>query len=186
VKGVKHVLQHGWKNRGTSNLPTLDEGMEAFRNQLSSVTKDYLQTSETPSDQYDAGLEGQGSFAGSRWIMRHTDVERLKKCRRQNYEKWAKTVADLPHCRALFPILPDDCVPYMFPLFIEHPGVHFLALRCLGVTVWRWDDMAVSNCPVAMAYRLQLLHLPCHQELTSHQMDWMTAAMSEVMTRIPS
>ena len=94
-------------------------------------------------------------------------------------------MADLPHCQALVPKLPADCVPYMFPLRIDHPEVHFFALKQLGVPVWRWDDMAVSDCPVAANYRLQLLHLPCHQELSEQQMSWMTTAVNKVMLQCP-
>jgi hypothetical protein len=49
--------------------------------------------------------------------------------------------------------------------------------------IWRWDEMAVSNCPIASSYRLRLLHLPCHQELTATEMDWMTSVLIAVCTR---
>jgi hypothetical protein len=69
----------------------------------------------------------------------------------------------------------------MLPLLIDHPETHFFELKHLGVPIWRWDDMAVSDCAVATHYRLHLLHLPCHQELTAEQMAWMTRTVASVM-----
>jgi perosamine synthetase len=185
LKGFMRSLQRGWENQAKPNPELLDKRIEDFRSNSTSSTNDVLNSSEVPSIQYDLSLEGMESLSGSRWIMQHTDIDRVATNRRQNYERWATIVAKLPHCHALYPTLPDGCVPYMFPLFIECPQVHFLALKSLGMTEWRWDDMAVSSCPVATAYRLKLLHLPCHQELTTHQMDWMVAAVTKVLTHIP-
>ena len=74
----------------------------------------------------------------------------------------------------------------MFPLQIDHPESHFSALKRLGVPVWRWDDIAVSGCLIATSYRLQLLHLPCHQELTAQQLSWITTVVRKVMLQIPT
>lgn len=134
-----------------------------------------------PSYQYQIGQEGVRSLAVSRWAMCHTDAQRLSECRRAHYQTWADTVARLPHCRALLPDLQPGNTPYMFPLVIEHPDTHFVALKRLGVPVWRWDDMATSGCALAASYRTQLLHLPCHQELTPGQMQWMTQVLARVM-----
>jgi dTDP-4-amino-4,6-dideoxygalactose transaminase len=73
----------------------------------------------------------------------------------------------------------------MFPLYIDHPETHFFALKRLGVPIWRWDDMAVSDCAVAADFRLHLLHIPCHQELTPEQMNWMTGTIQQVMCQVP-
>ena len=70
----------------------------------------------------------------------------------------------------------------MFPLLIDSPQTHFHLLKLLGLPVWRWDEMAVSDCPVANKYRLGLLHLPCHQELTQSQMVWMTQVVRQVLS----
>lgn len=61
------------------------------------------------------------------------------------------------------------------------PDPFFFALKHAGLPVWRWDDMAVSDCGVADRYRLHLLHLPCHQGLSGAQMTWMTSLVKEVL-----
>lgn len=87
----------------------------------------------------------------------------------------------MKNCRPLYGELPEGCIPYMFPLYIDHPDTHFPLLKYLRVPIWRWDSLAVSSNLVASDYRLHLIHLPCHQSLTEEQMAWMIAAVREVM-----
>lgn len=184
-KGFAHLLQRSWASRSALKSSRLDKKIDSLRIGTNSVSQDLPHNSAMPSTQYDVALEDVENLAGSRWIMHHTDIARLVERRRQNYLQWAQAMTGLPHCHALFPSLPDDCVPYMFPLYIDHPDAHFLALKCLGMTEWRWDDMAISPCRIATDYRLHMLHLPCHQELTSNQMTWMTSAVTKVLTQVP-
>ena len=186
LKGWARVLQRITAGGSSLDANTLEADIDNLPDTSSAVSDDILQSSNAPSEQYDAAFEGEESLAGSRWIMRHTNVERVTELRRKNYLQWTRSVSGLPHCHALFPTLPVGCAPYMFPLVVEHPEVHFIALKYLGFTEWRWDNMAVSSCAVAMSYRLKLLQLPCHQELTSGQMAWMTSAMAKVLTRLPT
>ena len=148
--------------------------------------RDIRNSDDSVSIFYCQAEEQQRSLAASRWICRHTNLIRLAGARRENYQYWLETVAHLPACRALLPTLASDCVPYMFPLLIESPRQHFHLLKLLGLPVWRWDDMAISACEVAATYRLNLLHLPCHQELTLTQMEWMAQVVRQVLTRVGS
>jgi len=109
------------------------------------------------------------------------DLDRVAARRRKNFQRWVDAVGDLPHCRSLVEQLPDDAVPYMFPLLIEHPQDHFPLLKRLGVTIWRWDDMAESPCAVSRHYRQHLLHLPCHQALSDNELSWMETAVAKVV-----
>ena len=138
------------------------------------------------SDHYAPAMEGLAALATSRWIVDQTDRASLSRRRVAHYRQWAARVAILPHCKALFPDLPPSAIPYMFPLLINHPDPHFYLLKHLGVPIWRWDDMAVSGCGNAAAYRTQLLHLPCHQGLSRQQMDWMMDTMALVLRSPPS
>lgn len=132
------------------------------------------------SNDYHNENEGLAALRSSLLIYRHPDSTGIARRRRENYQRWAATTTNLPHCRPLFPDLPEGCIPYMFPLRIEQPDPHFYRLKHLGVPIWRWDSIAVSACPVASDYRLHLLHLPCHQSLNESQMDWMIAAVQKL------
>lgn len=133
------------------------------------------------SAEYQVADEAIGSAFVSRWIQRHVDVDSLRAARRKRYAQWLAAMADVPGARPLWPQLPDRCTPYMFPLLVERPHARFYPLKQLGVPIWRWDDMAVSSCPVASTYRQGVFHLPCHQALSDAQMAWLAATVAHVL-----
>lgn len=134
------------------------------------------------SAQYDDELTRRSALRTSRWIINHASLSHMVERRRANYQYWLEAVADLQYCRPLYPELPADVVPYMFPLHIEFPMPHFYLLKQLAMPLWRWDEMAVSDCPVAADYRLHLLHLPCHQSLSADELAWMVVALRAVLS----
>jgi perosamine synthetase len=137
--------------------------------------------SDRPSGHYDPALADQDCLRVTRWIMRHSSPAAITRQRQTRYRQWLAAVAPLRGARALVPVLPPDCAPYMFPLLISRPDPDFFLLKQAGLPIWRWDDMAVSNCAVATRYRSQLLHLPCHQSLSERQMDAMVATVTQVL-----
>ena len=147
--------------------------------------REFAQPGKRLSSMYDPLAENLAGLSASRLIVWLSNADRIAEARRNNYRQWLNAVRRLPYCRPLFDELPDDVVPYMFPLYIEHPTPHFFILKQLGLPIWRWDEMAVSNCAVAMDYRLHLLHLPCHQSLAQPEMRWMTQTLTRVMTEVP-
>ena len=136
---------------------------------------------DRPSHYYDPTLERRDAEFQSRWLIRQARPEAIARQRRARYRHWLDGMAGLAHARALLPSLPDMFIPYMFPLLISRPDSDFFHLKHAGLPIWRWDDMAVSACPVGGAYRLELLHLPCHQGLSDADMDWMLAQAREVL-----
>lgn len=138
-----------------------------------------------PSSQFVETAERQRSLAASRWLLSLADLDDLAEKRRRNFRLWVDAAAKIPHCRVLFPDVPDNCVPYMFPLYLEAPDTHFYLLKQLGVPVGRWDEIAVSDCPMAAKYRLGLIHLPCHQDLNLADMKWLIAALDTVLSISP-
>lgn len=148
--------------------------------------EDLVERSGAPSPLYAESEQHRRSLAIARLIVRRSDREHIARLRRRRYDQWREAVARLPHCRALWPDWHDDDVPYMFPLLIDHPDPHFFKLKRLGMPIWRWDDMAMSDCEVASRYRLRLLHLPCHQGLDDSQMDWLVDTLSTVLRMPPS
>ena len=183
LKSIVHALQRG-RSQAKDSLGEANSGAPS-NSALPSASYDTLEQTDATSTYYQPDQEHLQSLAISRWVLRHTNLQRLTQLRRQHCQQWASAVAGLPHCKPLFSQLPADCVPYMFPLLIDHPDTHFFALKQLGVPIWRWDDMAVSTCQTATNYRLKLLHLPCHQELTHEQMTWMTRTVQEVLQQPP-
>ena len=67
----------------------------------------------------------------------------------------------------MFTALPDDAVPYVFPLLLERPETQYPALRNSPVEVLRWEHIDAGDCPVCEDYQDRLVQLPCHQGLTA-------------------
>lgn len=133
------------------------------------------------SDHYEPDQE---RVAATRWatlVMRGSDVERLCDRRRAHYGQLLRGVAALPNCRPLFGALPDGVVPYMFPLLIEQPAQRFHWLKHLGMPMYRWDELAVSDCEVSARLRLHLVHLPCHQSMLPGDIEWILHALALVL-----
>ena len=183
IKGLAQALQKTFASVSPLNIKGIKDELSSLASTPVAIGRDIEEHTESWSDHYALAEENMQSLAASRWIFRHTDCTALVNLRRQNYLAWLDGIAKLPFCQALFPKLSADCVPYMFPLRLDHPEIHFYALKLLGVPVWRWDDMAVSDCPVATKFRLNLLHLPCHQSLSAEQLAWMIAAVAQVLSQ---
>lgn len=115
------------------------------------------------------------------WLLRHAARHTAAERRRANFLTLLDHLGGLRRARPLHMSLPTGTVPYMFPLVLDDPHADFATLKRRGVPIWRWEDLAESDCPIALDYRLRLLQLPCHQELTAHEMDWMIEQLREVL-----
>lgn len=180
LRAAKRTLEH--------HTSALEEAPHDLERQLSALSHTPTAPAKTvrysytsPSSSFSHNLTNRSASRISRWLVRWTSSESIAEKRRANYSRWLNATRELLNVSPLYPQLPDDCVPYMFPLYIDHPEPHFDLLKRLGFPVWRWDEMAVSACRVATDYQLHLLHLPCHQSLTEAQMDWLVAAIRKVM-----
>lgn len=143
--------------------------------------RDVIDEGIGPSEHYDTTLEGMAGCLASRWLGNHVDLERTARQRLRRYRQWAGAVASLPNCEPLWPDWADADTPYMFPLRLSNPGVHFPALKRLRIPVGRWDDVALSGCSVGVGSRLNLIHLPCHQSISDNQMAWMLSAVESAL-----
>ncbi|HXD05581.1 MAG TPA: DegT/DnrJ/EryC1/StrS family aminotransferase [Burkholderiaceae bacterium] len=183
ARAVLDLLRSLVRRRVPPRAERLGDELRRLAQGACAPPREWLEEVSAPSGLYDPSQGGTCSLAASRWIARRTDLRRLVDLRRAHFRQWLDAVRDLPGCHALYAQLPDDCVPYMFPLLIERPHEDFVTLKRLGLPIWRWDELAVSDCTVAESYRLRLLHLPCHQELLEEDMRWMTTAVRAVCGR---
>jgi perosamine synthetase len=183
IRGVKRALQCLFSRPRTPDTNALSREIETLPAPSAFNGTDKDEDDAGTSDAYASSEEGMAGLSVSQWVIQYTNVDRLAARRRKNYQVWLRAIDGLAGCRPLYPELAGGTVPYMFPLILEEPDIHFFALKHLGVPIWRWDDMALSACPVASRYRLRLLHLPCHQELSDPQLAWMTTALRSVLQR---
>ena len=182
LRGLKRVLEGSRSaTLTTSDIASIDRQLASLSAKPVVPGNDAITERSVPSSCYSAALATRAALRSSRFVVAHSPLNDNILRRRANYDRWVESLASVPNCHALFPVLPRDCAPYMFPLHIDHPDPHFYWLKHLGVPIWRWDEMADSGCPIAREYRLHLLHLPCHQALTEDQMTWMTTAVARTL-----
>lgn len=109
------------------------------------------------------------------------DCERVSTKRRRNYLAIEQVVQELKGVSLLFDTLPDTTVPYVVPVLLDHPMQQHACLRQLGIGALRWEDLAVTECPVSADYRHRLVQLPCHQGLSEGDM----AAIAKALSHLP-
>lgn len=184
------ALKHGFEKYRLSQTRTqaleinkLDDALDVLCEKKTWPATDEQRASQQASIQFSPEQAGAASLRTSRRIVGASPIAAIAKARRRNYQRWLDGIVGVPNCKPLYPALPESCIPYMFPLYIDTPAPHFFWLKHLGLPIWRWDEMATSDCPVATDYRQHLLHLPCHQSLSEAQLDWMIAAVSKTLRR---
>lgn len=115
----------------------------------------------------------------SRCLMRLSAKGNIVGRRRAHYQKLAVGLSGLPNARPLFANLPDDVVPYMFPLVVDAPDTVFPILKRSGVPLWRWEDIEPTECEISRKYSRRLFQLPCHQALREREIDWIIANVKQ-------
>ncbi len=114
----------------------------------------------------------------SQYLTKRVSQTRIATRRRKNYITLLEALSGLPECRPLFDRLPDGVIPYVFPLIVEEPEKFFKPLKNLGIPVIRfgeflWHSIDANIYPVSTKLSKQVFQFPCHQELTSAELDWM-------------
>lgn len=118
----------------------------------------------------------------TRFAARRRVVER----RIANYRRLAADFANQPGCHVTHPTLPEGAVPYMFPLWIERLDEVFPRLEDRAVPMQRfgqflWAGVDESVCAQSIAFSKHLVQLPCHQELSDRELDWIIATVIEAL-----
>jgi len=137
---------------------------------------------------FDAGLVRRTMSVSSRSLVRRVSRRRIADGRRKNYERMSTALGQLDGCRPLFPALPEGIVPQVFPLLIDAPERVFPVLKKAGVPVIRfgeylWEGMEPGTCPVSMDLSRRVFQLPCHQELSDSEIEWMLEEVRAAVVR---
>lgn len=123
----------------------------------------------------------------SRLMLRLVSRRRMGALRRRHYLRLQAALADLPGCRPLFPALPDQVYPWVFPLWVEQPRQVFAALKRAAVPVLRfgeflWPDAAAAVCDASVELSRHVMQFPCHQELRDDELEWMIVQIRAALT----
>lgn len=181
VKALATLLQ-GWRRHANQRhgLPAIDA--PALCEQAGLVAaQPKLQVPEPGLKEFSPELATTAALRSSRWLGVHAAHARVAERRRAHYLQWLEGMRPVPGVRPLFPHLPEGVVPYAFPLLIDAAGMGFHRLKMAGIPLWRWEDMAVTDCAISRDYRIRLLQLPCHQELSAEELGWMIRTVQTLL-----
>lgn len=110
-----------------------------------------------------------------RWLPAMADRTRLAECRRQNYRKLVRALSGHRGFSPLFPTLPAQAVPYVFPLRVERPDGKYHELKELGLPVFRWNWLWPETPEIAgdcgLTWSSEVFQLACHQDLTDEELE---------------
>jgi len=184
VKAAVAMLQVWWqRDRQRQDLPVIEPVALCKQAELIAARSE-VQVPEHGLKELVPEQAERSSLLSSRWVIGHGTHERVARLRRENYLQWLEAVRELPGVEPLFPCLPDGVVPYVFPLLVDSEGMGFHLLKLAGIPLWRWEDMAVTDCAISRDYRIRLLQLPCHQELRAEEMAWMIHVVQTLSARL--
>ncbi len=117
----------------------------------------------------------------SKWILRHVSLGRVVKKRRANYKVMASELEKCDGCKVLYPLLPDNVVPYVLPVIFTDGDAVYHKLRDMNIQVYRWDSIPPGVCDVSAEYSTCLVQVPIHQELTEDDLNYVNGVIRQAL-----
>jgi hypothetical protein len=120
----------------------------------------------------------------SRWIAEHAPRSRIVFRRRAHYLFLTQALTGLAGMHPLRPQLPDNCAPYVFPLWVDHPDPGYAELRQLAFPVSRWDRLwptvSAIEGDTGIKWSHHILQLACHQDQTLDELRQMVDTLKRI------
>lgn len=182
VKGIVDVLETSVAYQRLQGLNTLlnaafrlkNGGRVVFQSSSASIASD-TENAVTAilEDGYMSRIK-QAPLAISRWLLRTLARDRIVERRRENYRLYAQSFIGMkiPKIHLLFPDLPPQVVPYIFPVWVDAADKIYEALRAARIPVFRWDRIWPKTPQISDDYGLlwshHILQFLCHQDLSAN------------------
>ena len=115
------------------------------------------------------------------WLLARLDFRRVVEKRRTHYRALHEGLTGLRGGSPLHETLPEGVVPYTFPFVLREPDENFRRLKEVAVPMWRWEEVARSDCAVSDGYVSSLVQIPCHQELRESEVLWLVETIRKVL-----
>jgi dTDP-4-amino-4,6-dideoxygalactose transaminase len=136
---------------------------------------------------FDSDLAGRQPAWVTRFILKHSDRERIIQRRRRNYAALAALLRPIKGARVMQPELPAEAVPYVLPLWVDEPERSYQALRAAGVPIFRWD-IRWPNVPELDGdwgglWARHVFQLGCHQDLELPEVEAIAATVRLLVER---
>ena len=114
-------------------------------------------------------------------LVRRARHSYIVSARRRAFERLDEAFKTLAGATPMFPELPAETVPYVYPLVLKKPEAAFRQLKAKAVPLFRWEELAANVCRVSNYYRERLVQLPCHQSLRENDVEWLIKQVREVL-----
>jgi perosamine synthetase len=138
----------------------------------------------------DVALAHRSLSRASRWVAEALPRERIVLRRRQRYAQLTERLAGHTGLQALLPVLPPDCAPYVFPLWVAEPDPGYAEPRRLEMPVSRWDwlwpGVPALGGDHGLAWSHHVLQLSCHQDLTDTDLDRLVDTLLRLYAAAPA
>jgi dTDP-4-amino-4,6-dideoxygalactose transaminase len=110
------------------------------------------------------------------------------KKRRDNYKRLTEAVHAMPGVAPLFPILPEEVCPWIFPMVAYGTKDLQAVLRAKGIPVTSWSGVIhrafpLEDFPNARFLYENLLFLPIHQSLKTEDLQTMIRILRETVDK---
>ncbi|MGQ5523152.1 DegT/DnrJ/EryC1/StrS family aminotransferase [Chitinimonas sp. PSY-7] len=123
----------------------------------------------------DVALSHQALTAPCRWLAENSPRARIVEQRRKHFMAFIDAFSDHLSVWPLIKHLPEDCAPYVFPLWVANPDPGYIALREMGIPLSRWDrpwhNVPEISGDQGSLWSHHILQLPCHQDLSPEDLD---------------
>lgn len=108
--------------------------------------------------------------------------------RRQNFMGYLAEFEDVPGVRPLYPLLRDDTVPYVFPLWVEDGDQLYEQIRAQRLPVFRWDRIwpgtPLETTDHGPRWGKHVLQLLCHQSLSQQDISMVSSEIKRLARSI--
>jgi len=125
----------------------------------------------------------------ARFLARHLPRQQVVDARRARYAELARRLAGHSGLHPLLPLLPPDCAPYVFPLWVDAPDPAYAELRRRGIPVFRWNWQWPGTPAIAgdsgARWAHHVLQLGCHQALSDADTDRIVRTVVELYATAP-
>ena len=131
---------------------------------------------------YNKGIVKLAASKITRHILRHTSVETVVRCRRDNYSALFEKIKKVKQIRPLYNELPDGVCPLYLPVLVEDRDTVSIRLNEMGIMVVQWwagfhKGLDWAEFPEAKYLKEHLLAVPVHQQLTQQNIDYIFSSL---------
>lgn len=174
-KGWLDVLETGVIHKRFLGLNALLGGLFGLKNRNRPVFQVSLVLNDEPAttiiDNGYMSRIAKAPLGVSHWLFRILPRDRIVFRRQENYRLYAQHFTEMLGMRPLFPEIPPQTAPYVFPVWFDRVDQIYTNLRRQGLPLFRWDRVWPGTPMLSgdhgLAWSRHVLQFLCHQDLSA-------------------